>query len=122
MVGRGFGSCDLVRLPLCVPDFELSCWLSSLLQLGRGVCDICVREDDDLLLSRILMLHASASLALRHGTLLTPILNNIDREEEGYRSKTLDDVITKDVLDQGVNGFEDNKSSVNCFDGWGVGV
>jgi len=25
-------------------------------------------------------------------------------------------VITKDVLDQGVNGLEDNKSSVNWFD------
>jgi hypothetical protein len=48
-------------------------------------------------------------------------LNNIDREEEGYRSKTLDDVITKDVLDQGVNGFEDNKSSVNCFEDMGFG-
>ena len=87
MVGRGFGSCDLVRLPLCVPDFELSSWLSSLLQLGRGVCDICVREDDDLLLSRILMLHASALLNLWHRTELTPILIDGYREEEEYRSR-----------------------------------
>jgi hypothetical protein len=57
--GRGFGSCDLVRLPLYVPDFEVGGWLSSLLQLGLGDCLIEVWEDD-LLLSLILMLYLSA--------------------------------------------------------------
>ena len=30
-------------------------------------------------------------------------------------------MITKDVLDQGVNGLEDNKSSVNWFEDMGFG-
>ena len=41
---------------------------------------------------------------------------NIEKEKDTAVRPWMN-VITKDVLDQGVNGFEDNKSSVDCFDG-----